>query len=267
MVRLFESLTCHIGRWIKSFFRVILPQHCAVCGALLTIDESCICVSCFARLPFTHLKGKHGNWLERYCWGQIPICRASAYLKYLPLTDSRLPFIALKYKGDFELARYFGKVMATELVNTDFFDGIDYIVPIPLAKDRLRRRGYNQSSEIAKGVSLISGIPVREDLVSRIVSNESQTHFTPLQRRENVKHIFRYIGPDLAPNTHLLLIDDIFTTGSTLFSCAEQFCHIPSVRISILVLGISHIYPYITSLDNVYEEDPLSPFGSKRDKI
>jgi ComF family protein len=248
-------------QWMKALIHIIMPQHCVICNGLLSPDELGLCTSCLENLPYTNLYGIKGNWFERYCWGQIPVVRASAYLKYLPATDSRIPFVALKYNNRPDIARLLGTMMANELVDTDFFSTIDYIVPIPLSKERKNQRGYNQSLEIALGISDVTHIPIREDLVVRKISNETQTHLTSEQRRENVKGIFEYIGHDVVDSPHILLVDDIFTTGSTLFSCAKSFGNIQNIHFSILVLGVSRQYPYFDTLDNHVDEDALLPFN------
>lgn len=248
-----------LARWSNSILHILIPQHCAMCGDLLDVNEKSICTSCYMSLPFTHIKGVKDNWLERFCWGQLPVRRANAFLKYLPSTDSRMPFIALKYQNRPDIGVYLGRMMAAELCDTDFFSSIDFIVPVPLAEDRLLKRKYNQSTELAKGVSQIVGIPIREDFVKRTVSNVSQTQLTTAQRRQNVKGIFRCATDNVPPGSHILLVDDIFTTGSTLFACAHAFDGIPNVCFSILVLGVSRQHPYYSALDSQLDEDALAP--------
>jgi ComF family protein len=250
-----------LEQWVKSFMQIMFPCHCAVCGDLLGGEECGICTRCFSSLPFTNIHGSRGNWFERYCWGQLPIHRASAFLKYLPSTDSRSPFVSMKYRNRPDLGELFGFLMAKELADTDFFSQIDYIVPIPLSEERFQQRGYNQSTALARGISKVTGIPIREDLVIRTVSNMSQTTLTTAERHENVKNIFEYVGGDVINDPHILLVDDIFTTGSTMFSCAKALSQISGISFSIIVLGISRQYPYNQSLDNINTEDPLSPIS------
>lgn len=129
--------------------------------------------------------------------------------------------------------------MAAELLPSGFFDGIDAIIPIPLHPQKERMRGYNQSERIAAGLSAITGIPVEAKAVSRIKNSETQTHKTATERWENVKQCFLLHQPEQFIERHILLIDDVLTTGATLLACASAFEGIENLKISILTLTIA----------------------------
>lgn len=172
-------------------------------------------------------------------WGKIPIVRASAFLKYLPQSESSRIFHLLKYGNRPEIGKFFGQVIANELIGTDFFNGIDYLIPLPLAVDRLKKRGYNQSEAIASGIQTVTHIPINTQVIRRHISNPSQTHLSLAERKENVKNIFRINSTHELEGKHILLIDDIMTTGSTLLSCAKELSKIPGINISIITLGLA----------------------------
>lgn len=218
---------------------LIFPERCAICRRRLRKEEKFLCIKCYATLPFTQIKGEPANKVERMFWGKIPIVRASAFLKYLPQSESSKIFHLLKYGNRPEIGRFFGQIIANELVETGFFNGIDYLIPLPLASDRQKKRGYNQSEAIACGIQAITHIPVNTQAILRHISNPSQTHLSMAERKENVKNIFRINSTNEIEGKHILLIDDIMTTGSTLLSCAKEISKVPGVSISIITLGLA----------------------------
>lgn len=235
---------CHeIVLWIRHMIRFLLPCYCVVCGNRLTEHEEILCAKCHLKLPFTKIRGEKGNEIERLFWMRLPIVRASAYFYYNAFQrETKEILFSLKYRKRPEIGRFFGKAMATELIGTDFFEGIDFMIPIPLSTDRQRKRGYNQSTELALGISQVTGIPVREDIVSKAFSHPSQTHLHIEQRRKNVKDVFLLTKPDAVVGKHILIIDDVLTTGSTIQSIGEEIQKAGDVRISILVMGLAHHY-------------------------
>lgn len=232
-------------RLLSETAAIVLPRHCEICRRTLQADERHICNACFRRLPFTGWHGKRGNVAERIFWMKIPIVRANAFLRYHAGSDSTRPAIALKYKREPHIGIAMGRIMATDLINTDFFEDIDLILPLPLSRKRERHRGYNQSEELARGVSQITGLPVDTRSLRRIVDNPTQTRLTPGERQENVKNIFRAVHPEQLENKHILLIDDVLTTGATLLSAAQELVNVPGIRFSVLALYIAGNHPYV----------------------
>jgi len=132
-----------------------------------------------------------------------------------------------------------GRMLAKEFMCYDFFDGIDGIVPVPLTKGRLRDRGYNQSEEIAKGISEITGLPIYNDLIKRTVFHDSQTRKNRWERNDNVEHVFAANKPIPARLKHLLVVDDVVTTGATIVACASKLTASADIKISVLSLGLT----------------------------
>jgi len=146
----------------------------------------------------------------------------------------------LKYGGRPEQGRQMGMAAARELNGAGFFEGISMIVPVPLAKEKLARRGYNQSEEIARGVAAVTGLPVVTGVVERIRDTESQTRKTDLQRVENVEGAFRLTRPDRVAGRHVLIVDDVVTTGSTVCACGRELMRAGGVSVSVMSLGFTH---------------------------
>ena len=229
---------------IISFWRrlldLIAPRLCVVCGHRLTVTEEIICSKCNFHLPRTgfHLNA-YENEMARLFWAQIPIERATAFFYYEPHAETANLIYELKYKNHPEIGTTIGRMLAKEIQPSGFFDGIDEIIPIPLAKKRLRQRGYNQSEEIAQGISEITGLPMNKKAVRRTVFEGSQTNKGRWERHENVEHVFELVDAESITNKHLLLVDDVVTTGATCIACAKPLCLAGNVRFSILSLGFA----------------------------
>ena len=228
-----------LWRALADVGNLIFPKQCAICGRRLPGNEQVVCGACFVDLPRTNLRAAKGNAVERLFWEKIPIERARAYMYYFSGAASCRPIFQLKYYDRPSVGRYFGRVMAADLLPTDFFQTIDCILPVPLARSRFRQRGYNQSELLAEGIAELTKLPVVTETVVRIVSNPTQTNLSARQRIENVAGIFFLQRPELLANRHVLLVDDVLTTGATLLSCAEEIAKAPGVRISVLVLGLA----------------------------
>lgn len=233
--------------WLRSLADVVLPRYCCVCGRRLLASESHTCAVCLAHLPYTGMKGERGNVVERLFQDDL-LCirRAHSLLYYYPATEPSHIFASFKYFHRPDVAVAYGRLLAEDLEETDFFNGIDLIIPVPLSKQRLRHRGYNQSERLASGVASVTGLPVELKAVVRVANNPTQTHLTPEEREENVRNIFSLTNPSLIAGKHVLLIDDIITTGSTLRSCARTLMQADGVSISILSLGLSSWHKGLT---------------------
>ena len=250
-----------LSQLLKDVENILFPRSCAVCGRRLNSAEDFICSNCYLDLPFTQIRGQEGNVVERLFWEQIRIERASSFLWYKGGAKSIRPVLSLKYNDRPQYGIYFGKIMANDLKDTGFFDGIDSIIPVPLAKKKKRKRGYNQSEYLAKGLSMITGIPVRDDVVRRIIANPTQTRLNAEQRKKNVENIFKLVNGKAIEGKHVLLLDDVITTGATILSCAKELDKVENLRISILSLMlagkhadvISDAKPRNVEWVNVYE--------------
>ena len=221
----------------ESLADFLFPRYCTCCRDRLSLHERVICASCLLNLP----RLRHGSFTDndvaRTFWGLFPIERGTAWFHYPKNSGYSRMLADLKYHNHPEIGDVLGRIMAEELLPKGFFDGIELIVPVPLAREKEKQRGYNQSAHIATGISQVTGIDVDAESVCRIVANPSQTKLTEAERRENVRGIFAVVHPERLENRHILLLDDVMTTGSTLCSCAETIAAACPVRISILRLA------------------------------
>lgn len=225
--------------WIYSFFSLLFPRRCVVCGSSLSRTEQCLCTVCNINMPRTHYHLQKDNVIEKQFWGQIPIERATAYFHYRKGSDYCNIVHELKYKGRKEIGLTIGHLMAGEMLNSGFFNDIDIIVPVPLHKDRSRQRGYNQSEWIAKGIAEVTKLPINNRAVERTASTGSQTSQSVFERWENVKHTFVLRETEELRGKHILIVDDVLTTGATVKACASVFLPIEGIRLSVITIGVS----------------------------
>lgn len=224
-------------KWIDSFLELFFPKSCVACGGRLFESEEELCISCNLKMPRTHYHSYRDNEMEKMMWGRAEIERATAYFHYTKESPYSYILKQLKYGGRKELGEVFGRMMAVEIQSSGFFEDIDYLLPIPLHPKRLKHRGYNQSEWISMGISHVTGIPINTTAVVRKVYIESQTHKTVIERADNVQNIFDCVLPEELEDKHILIIDDVFTTGATVLSCIESICAKTTVRISVLTLA------------------------------
>ena len=219
---------------------LISPRICVVCGCRLAATEEVICNKCNFHLPRTGFsKNAYENEMAKLFWGQLPIERATAFFYYESHAETANIIYQLKYKDHPEVGSVMGRMVAAELNRDGFFDGIDGIVPVPLTKKRFHQRGYNQSEEIAKGVSEMTGLPIYNNVVKRTVFKGSQTRRWRWDRLENVESAFQLMNVEFVAGKHLLLIDDVVTTGATIIACAKELVKAGNVKISVLSLGLT----------------------------
>lgn len=221
-----------LTKHLRTALAILLGERCVVCGHPTSKGE--VCENCKRELPYINIRGEAGNPIERLFWGVIPVAKASSTFIYRAGSDLSTIVGAIKYHNQRHLARQMGRIMANELYDSPFFDGIEALLPIPLHTLRQRHRGYNQSEWLAKGISDVTGIPI-VDIVTRTTDNTSQTRLMHNQRRQNVEGIFRMKQSNTAVPRHVLIVDDVITTGATIRSCAAALPK--DTRISILSLA------------------------------
>lgn len=222
------------------FLNLIAPKTCVICGNRLTITERTLCCICNLHLPRTNFqKNPYDNNMAKLFWARIPVERVAAFFYYEPHSEVCRIVHSFKYMNNPENAEYMGRMVAAEYQLSNFFDSIDGIVPIPLSRKRQLKRGYNQSYEIARGVSDITGIPIINKVVKRRTFKKSQTKTHFWERFENVEDVFQLINGDAINGKHILLIDDVITTGATVISCAKEMKKCGDIKFSILSIGFT----------------------------
>lgn len=222
----------------------IFPRSCAICEQPLLGSEEAVCSDCFLTLPVTPTwKHPYDNEMAKMFWHLIPIQRCVSLFYYHSHAPSSQLLYRLKYGNEPELGYLLGRLLAQKGMETCFFEGIDGIIPIPLSASRLQSRGYNQSLMIAEGIASVTHLPIVSDAVKRTIFKESQTHKNKWQRNENVENVFvltdTYPLAQLA-GKHLLIVDDVCTTGATIVSCCKTLMQLENTKFSVATIGWAH---------------------------
>lgn len=217
----------------------MFPRQCHVCGVPLSPSDRFVCMPCLARLPRTLYHRHADNPMEMRFMGVFPFERATGHFFYSRGLDVACLVHDLKYHRFRGLARRMGELMAEELLPTGFLSDIDIIVPVPMHWLKKSVRGYNQTEEIAAGLSRTVNIPVVLALKA-VKSHRTQTSMTLDQRLRNTQGVFRVSDPGVLAGRHVLLLDDVCTTGATLSEAARTItASVPAAKLSLLTLGVT----------------------------
>jgi len=225
---------------LRAFARWWFPAACPGCSRTLMIHEHYICLHCHYHLPITNFHRDPKNASVQRLWGKVPVEGATSFLYFRPDTLVKNLLIKIKYKNHPHLAQYLGKYYATIVESHPLYSQVDLILPIPLHAKRFAKRGYNQSWYIAKGWSTHLNIPIEKKCLLRRSASISQTKVRKNERFENVKDAFHLKNQKLLENKHVLIIDDVLTTGSTLESSIQTLLSVEGIRISVLTLARAH---------------------------
>lgn len=236
---------------------LILPRTCITCGQRLIPDERYLCLECIMDMPLTHFwERSHNPMADKFNGiiqkaldadipGREPYAYAAALFSYRSEGSYRQIPYQIKYHGNTAAGRYFGHMLGRKLSSSDFLKDVDVLIPVPLHWTRKWKRGYNQAEMIAEGAASAMNVPVRSDLLVRRRRTKTQTKLDIDGKARNVENAFAVRSHALSPCQetfpfrHILLIDDVFTTGSTLMACftALRTVFPPGVRISVATLG------------------------------
>ena len=223
-------------KWIDDLKELLFPRYCKVCRRRLMHSEQHLCIHCLLELPRTHYERDPNNLLMQHFMEWPEVIRATAYFYYYKEGEYSSLIHHLKYKDHPEVGTYLGRIAAMELKESGFFDGIDLIIPVPLSKKRYRQRGYNQCDYIAKGISKATSIDISNKSIERMVNTDTQTAKGRMDRWKNTEGIFRIKDATTLTGKHILLVDDVATTGATLHACTSALLTVPGVRVSVFAL-------------------------------
>ena len=223
----------------NDFLKLFFPELCLLCGTPLAEGETHLCLRCLYRLPRTRYERKTGHAAEQLFTGKVPVEHVFPFLRYQKGGSVQRLIHTLKYKDNKELARYLGRLAALDIERAGGCRDIDLLVPVPLHKKKYRQRGYNQAEWIALGLASVFGTPIDTDGLQRIRPTATQTRKSVYDRWTNVQDVFEARHPEHFAGKHILLIDDVLTTGSTLGACACAIQRATEARISIFSLAMA----------------------------
>lgn len=219
----------------SAFLNLFFPKNCIGCETNLTENDDSLCLKCTVELPET--KFTTNNPLENLFKGKVNIENSYAFLAFKTKSSVQNMMHELKYKKQERSGKYLGKLLGKKLAEFDWIKDVDLIIPVPLHKSKERKRGYNQSAVIIDGIKEKLNIESDYRNLQRKIATKSQTRKNRFARWKNVSSTFSVKNPHLLKGKHILIVDDIVTTGSTLIACTEAILSIPDTKVSIATIA------------------------------
>lgn len=230
------NLLKQAGHGIAHLF---YPLHCSLCNRELSGTEEVLCLPCVLQLPRTGFHHILNNPSYQNFTGRIPIEKATSLVYFTKEGMMQHLMHHFKYKGKAVIGKYMGKLLGEELKKYNWLDNIDAIIPVPLHRKKEFKRGFNQSASFAEGIAETSGKPVLSHILKRIKNTSTQTHKSRAERIDNMRDVFELRNKEQINQKHLLLVDDVLTTGATLEACALALLKQVNVKISIATLALA----------------------------
>jgi ComF family protein len=223
--------------YLADFVGLLFPQLCPACGESLMAGENVICTDCRFTLPFTNFHLQPDNIVARQFWGKVEL--QGVYALYYFAKGGKVQNLMhhFKYKGMQEIGVLLGNIAGEQLVKSAVFSSVNVIIPVPLHKKRLNELDYNQSTCFDNGLAQKLNAIVDDDNLVRIKSTETQTNKSRFSRFENMQEVFKVVNPEKLIGKHILLVDDVVTTGSTLEACSLQLFKIAGLKLSIATIA------------------------------
>lgn len=215
------------------------PRQCAVCDGLLLENETIACLLCRHDLPLLFYKDTTENDIFKKFYGRIPIETANTLLSFTKEGKTKKIIHALKYRGNEDVGLFLGNWLGALVVENKQFTDIDFIVPVPLHPKKLKARGYNQLTKFGKQLSFHLNKPLNETVLLKTDRSNTQTYKQRFERFENTQSKFSVADNTVFKNKHILLIDDVITTGATLEACSNELLKTPNIKISVLTLSLT----------------------------
>ena len=231
----------HMASLVSDITRFLYPQSCIGCGYNLFNSHHFLCLQCIDTLPYTGFEKLADNNITKLFSGRLPIERGAAWLFFGKDGLTQKLIHQLKYHGNQELGEYLGHIMGGQLRQAGWFNGVDLIVPLPLNRKKYRIRGYNQAELICTGLHKATNIQVEKLAIMRTIFTQTQTRKSRLQRWANVEHVFDVKDEHLLEGRHVLLVDDVITTGATMDACGQVLLRAPGLKLSVLSLALADL--------------------------
>jgi ComF family protein len=226
-----------LNLYLNQFAHLFFPHICEGCGSDVIENGSWLCAECLLTLPETNFIGEPNNPVEKIFYGRLQIEAAGSAFYFTKHSLVQHLIVELKYHDNKEIGFYLGKLLGYRLAQTSRYNNVDTIIPLPLNPRKERKRGYNQAAIITEGIAAAWPKQVQKNSVQRSVYTETQTHKNRITRWQTMEGVFEIIDEELLADKHLLLVDDIVTTGATLEACGEKLLEVPGTKLSIVTLA------------------------------
>ncbi len=226
-----------VKQFTDGLSQIIFPHTCLGCSTDVLMKNDLLCSQCKTELPCTDFFENTPNPIEKIFYGRLKVEHAAANFFFTKESLLQHLIVQLKYKGNKEAGYYLGKLIGLELKKSLRFQSIDAIIPLPLNEKKEFKRGYNQAAIICEGITEVWQKPMLQKVVERVVFTETQTHENRIQRWQNMEGVFKVTHPELIENKHILLVDDVITTGATLESCGTEILQICNTKLSVVTVA------------------------------
>lgn len=224
---------------ISDLLGLVYPQVCPVCGKSLFRGERSLCMKCYHHLPRSHFENDEDNPAARVFWGRVPLTRVHAAFHYNKGNAIQKLIREFKYRGHKDIGMFLGRELGREISKIEAFSDLSMIIPVPLHPRKKKKRGFNQSEIIARGIAEIIKVPVRTELLYRQEFTSTQTRKSKYDRWQNVEHIFQLKNPEALKDKHILVVDDVITTGATMEACIQSLLAAEGVRVGVAAAGFT----------------------------
>ena len=223
----------------ESLLHVVFPHVCDGCGSDLLNIESRLCIRCVASLPETNFEQHANNPVEKLFWGRMPLINATAHLYFTKESLIQHLIHQFKYKANKDLGLQLGRMMGNAIKSSDRFNNIDALIPLPLFSSKEKKRGYNQATVLCEGMAEVLSLQVLNKVITRPQHTETQTRKGRIERWKNIEDKFQLADAQAIQNKHLLLVDDVVTTGATLEACGNELLIAENVKLSVATLCVA----------------------------
>ncbi|MHA4894236.1 ComF family protein [Pedobacter sp. PWIIR3] len=226
-------------RILEDLIGLLYPNLCYGCLKHLYTGESLICTECLYHISYTDHHLDPNNRVAKQFWGRIDFNAAMALLNFKKGARVQNLIHHLKYKNQMLLGERLGTMVAANLINSPYFEGLDLIIPVPMHPRKQHKRGYNQSECIAKGIAAELNIAINTTALLKTRETTTQTRRSRYSRHENMKSVFSLTKPVEIEGKHILLVDDVITTGATIEACAIEISKAKDIKLSIAAVAFA----------------------------
>ncbi len=223
---------------LNELISLFYPNNCACCNQVLTRQENTICISCLVDLPSTNYHEDSDNSVARLFWGRVQLGFGISSYQFDQKGKIQKLIHQLKYKNNTAVGEILGVELAKDIARADFATGVDILIPVPIHDKKRKLRGYNQSEYIVNGMQkVLKTTTISFDNLVRVTNTDSQTKKSKFSRWENVASVFKVKKTELFENKHLLIVDDVITTGATIEGCVAVLQEIKGVTVSVAAIA------------------------------